>query len=277
MILQSNEQLEHLIVKLLAQKPNLTAGEIQKRIEKKENAAYSIQGIYKELRKLQNEGVAVKVKNRFSLRIPWALDFMALADIMSQTYLNPQALLYLLPEKGRKFRWKFTSLLRTNDFWSQILLVMFQKSSTKKLFGSQMHPWWHLAQPQLEAQYVKSVGRVGGTLYIIIYGRTHLDRLAEPFWKEHVVYSFGHNPFNLPLNVYITMMDDYIVTITIDSETARRMEALYNGAKRADVFDFEEVMRFFNHKAKAVCQIENNPKKAAIWRKKFSRFFGEKF
>lgn len=277
MILQSHEQLEHLMVKLLAQKPNVTAVEIQKRTARGEHTAYSMQGIYKELRKLQNEGVVVKVKNRFSLRIPWALDFMALADVMSHTYLNPQALLSLLPKKGEKLRWKFTSLLRANDFWTQILLIMFQKSPTKKLLGSQMHPWWHLPQPHLEAQYVRSVGRVGGTLYIIIYGNTYGDRLAIPFWKEHVVYSFGHNPFNWPLNAYITMMDDYIVTLTIDSETARRMDALYKSAQRADDVDFKAMVEFFNRPMKAVFQVEQNPKKASLWRKKFSRFFGETF
>ncbi len=277
MLLHAQENLEDFIVKALAIKPALSADALQKLVHQAAGKRFSIQGIYQKLRKLQRGGVVVKAKQSYSLRLPWILDVISFSDSLSLTYFKNQGDLSLLPHTGKKVSWKFTNLLRLNDFWSQILLLLFKHSKTKKLLGSHAHPWYHFAQPKQEEQYIKSVGLIGGALYLIIYGDTYLDKWAEPYWKKHVVYSFGKNPLKLPVNRYVNLMDDYVLTITFDHATTSKIETLYKNTTSEQDVRVEDVLEVFHGKVNARFQIEHNAKRAGVLRKKFERFFGEKF
>lgn len=68
MLLQVKESLEDLIVKLLVEKPDLSAAQIYQKVTRLRKI--TLQAIYKELRKLQGAGVVVKLKKRYSLRLP---------------------------------------------------------------------------------------------------------------------------------------------------------------------------------------------------------------
>ena len=132
MILQTKENLEDFIVKTLADKPSLTVAQINKELVRNAKK-YTPQAIYKELRKLQKEGVLFKLGNQYTLRLPWVFDFVSLADKLSTTYTERPQLSLILPEINKKEIWHFSDLLKMNDFWSHILLILIQQVSLKFL------------------------------------------------------------------------------------------------------------------------------------------------
>jgi len=68
MLLGTKETIQDKIILYLTKHPNSAAEHIHRAIEKKQTV--SIQAIYQALRSLQREGVVVKEKTSYSLRIP---------------------------------------------------------------------------------------------------------------------------------------------------------------------------------------------------------------
>ena len=238
----------------------------------------SLQKFYKELRKLQSSGVVFKLKQSYGLRLPWAIDFMSLADTISNTYVNPPLLSSILPDKNKKKIWHFDNLLKLNDFWSHILLILIQHSKKKILLGWNPHPWFHLVQAKQEEQYLKSLGLAKSKLYLIIGGNTYLDRWTEKFLNKKVVeYSFGKSVFEKNRSIYLNVIDDYVVTVKMDTKTNQEIENLYKNIISVENMNIATMLRIFHSKVKASVWLEKNLRKADILRGRFTKFFGVKF
>jgi hypothetical protein len=277
MLLQAKENLEELIVKMLAEKPNLLASDIHKEIIKT-NKRYSLQAVYKELRKLHRGGVIVKTGQKYNLRLPWAIEFVSLADSISHAYLDSPSMASILPDIHKKEIWHFNNLLKMNDFWGHLLLILVQQSKKKILLGWNHHLWFHLAQTKQEEQYIKSLGLADGKLYLIVGSDSYLDKWAEKFLNKKVVqYFFGKSNFEKDYSKYINVIDDYLLIIKLDKKMTRMIEGLYQKTKSAEDIDFSTVFDIFNRKTNVSIWLEKNPKKTDIVRRRFKRFFGVDF
>lgn len=98
MFLGDNKNLENIITLLLAKHGELEAENIWKKIKPE----ISIQGIYRVLRKLQKEGVIIKAKQKYSLRIPWILDLSDLINKTEKIYLQEKYIAKFLPTKNKQ-------------------------------------------------------------------------------------------------------------------------------------------------------------------------------
>lgn len=206
------------------------------------------------------------------------LDFVSLADTASAAYLDAPSFASILPASNKKEIWRFNNLLKMNDFWSHILLLLIQQSEKKILLGWNPHPWFHLVQTKQEEQYLKSLGLAKGKLYLIVGGSTFLDRWAEKFWaKEIIEYSFAKSIFDKDRSTYLNIIDDYVVTVKLDHQTTRAIENLYSKTLPASDLNFASVFKIFQSKVKASVWLEKNLKKAKMIKGRFTRFFGVKF
>lgn len=277
MILQADKNLEDYLVEFLTERPNIDVHHIREslfQIGKK----YTIQAIYKGLRKLQNGGVVVKTGKSYSLRIPWVIDLKNISDQAYKNYFESPSIASLLPEIGKKEIWHFTNLLKLNDFWSQILLLLIQQSKNKILLGYNPHTWFHLVQTEKEHQYLKSIGLAKGKLYLIIGGKSYLDRWAQKYFDKKVVeFSFAKSPFEEKVNDYINVIDDYVITVKIDQTTNKAIDKLYSTISAIENINISEILRIFDSNVKASIWAEKNPEKAEKIRRKFKNFFGVNF
>ena len=274
MLLRANENLEDLIVRILARKQKLAAKQIHKNICN-ETKSYSLQGVYKELGKLQNEGVVVKNKGVYSLRLPWILELVSLADTMARQYIESIPGDLILPSENKKTTWYFTSLFRLNDFWSQILLHIIQQSTSKTVLAWNAHPWVHLAQTRQEAQFIRSLKLAHSKMYLIVGGKTALDTWAQQFWDPSIVeYSFNKSTYDNNRNEYINIIDEYILTIKLTNDMADQIEQLYQQTTSIDVLNVADIIELFNSRTKAKITLEKNHRKAKIHVQRFKRFFG---
>lgn len=275
-MIKERKQLSHFIVKALAQEPSLDVSELNKYIVAESGKNYSIQGLYKELKNLQQEGVLFKLGNKYSLRLPWVLDFVSLADSLSRVYVERPQFSNILPEIGKKEIWHFSNLLKMNDFWSHLLLILLKQSKNKILLGWNPHPWFHLVQTEKEEQYIKALKLVKSKLYLIVGGNTFLDKWTEKFWKEkNIKYSFGKSDFQDQRSLYVNVVDDYVVTIKLDSKTSQAIDQIYQETKTINDLDLSAIISIFNQKTNASIWLEKNPEKAKKIGIKFKKFWGK--
>ena len=278
-MITKRENLEDYIIKILAKDPFKTAKELAYQIQLESEKNYSIQGLYKELKQLQDEGVLFKLRNKYSLRLPWVLDYISFADLLAKTYVERPQLTTLLPEIGKKEIWHFSNLLKMNDFWSHLLLILIEKSADKRLLGYNPHPWFHLVQTDKEEQYIKSLKLVESKLYLIIGGNTFLDQWTKKFWgdDETIEYSFGKSDFHKERSLYLNVVDDYVITVKLDQKLSQAIDTIYDQTNNIDSLDIPSVISLFSQGTKASIWLEKNPEKAKKIRVKFTKFWGIDF
>lgn len=274
MLLETNQKLDDLIVEKLSRKTSLTADLLHDQLLEG-GKEFTIQALYKTLRRLEEAGVVVKNKKKYSLRLSWVADLADLAKSASINYLKSAKA--SLPKKGRRIIWHFSNLLALNNFWSQVLLLLIQYSDQKKLLTWMPHPWYHLVYSEQEEQYIRSLTLTDTQLYLINGGTTFLDHWAERYWQsENIEYSSAQSVFSKEeSNIYLNIIDDYVLRVKLDDKITAEIEKLFQSTKSMDDVEFSELFRVFGQKVQANMWLENNPEKAAAYSKKFKNFFGK--
>ncbi|MSU55698.1 MAG: hypothetical protein EXS51_00075 [Candidatus Taylorbacteria bacterium] len=275
MLFGTKEQLEERIIRLLGEKTPLIAGEIRMHLGRKPP---SIQGVYKALRALQREGALVKFKKQYSLQMAWVLSLFSFTDSLSKMYLDATHE-HLIPDRGQKRSWKFTNLLRLNELWSHLLLILSSGPDRKKLLGWNPHLWFHLVQTKQEKQYINALSQAGRKLYVIIGSKSFLDTWAATSFlsKETVTYSFGKSPFHGKNTAYKNIIGDYVLTVTLHPTTLEQIEELYRTTSSFSPTLIQKAITLFTDSKPAKITLEHHTRKAAQLRRKFEQFFGEKF
>ncbi len=272
------KNLSQYIIQSLSSQQFLEVSDLLKKITEASGKDYSIQGLYKELKKLQEEGVLFKLGNQYSLRLPWVLDFISLADSISATYIERPQLPLILPEINKKEIWHFTDLLKMNDFWSHVILALLQQSKNKILLGWNPHPWFHLVQTKQEEQYIKSLKLANSKLYLIVGGDSFLDRWTEKFWdKKMMEYSFGKSDFHNERSTYFNVVDDYVLTVKLDPKISQSIDDIYKNTKSLNDLDLQSIFSIFHQKTKSSVWLEKNPERARKIGIKFKKFWGIDF
>ena len=273
MLLQIKETLDETIIRLLGPHPRIAAGVLHKKILT-EGKKCTLRAVYKELAKLEAQGVVVKVEDKYSLRLTWVVHLLSYADLLYDTHLDPQHLSSLIFEAKQKVTWKFSSLRKLDMGVTQIILALHKLCPKKALCLWCPHQWFEVAHPEKQQQFLKANEISGIKRYHIIGGDTFLDRLCLQYLPKNSVYSFAESPFAEERSRQYTIIGDYLYTAKLDEQSVRRIEALFSKVKSARDIKQEEVDQIFGGKAKCSVALEHNPKKALALKKKFATFFG---
>lgn len=282
MLLGANHSLEDTVIPLIAQKGRTTAQDLHQKIGK-QHAEVTIQGIYRVLRKLQKEGVIVKEKKVYSLRIPWLLDIMLLVDTMEKTYLQENYMSHLLPmEEGQQRIWYFTNNLKMSDFWSQLLLAMAKKSDKKISLNYCPHAWFHLVQKEQEEQFVKTFLQSIHKDYIIIGGKTALDQYtAKALSPYEAECSYLANPdeyIEKDRSKYICIIGQFVLIISLEPQVATKIDTFYKDVWHSDEISSADMLHLLSdlltERTKIKIVLKNNHILAKKYYKKFEKVFG---
>lgn len=162
-------------MQLLTTEPGSSASQLQKLISRQRPT--TLQGVYHELGKLQDQNVVIKVGQAFFLNITWANELLNFADTLYEKYFNStEALSFLLNEKKRQ-SWKFTSGIRADDFYVHASLALCRAMKCKEIFEWVPHPWFFLVDSEKkEKRYQQTLQREKIRIYCAIGGDSTLDR-----------------------------------------------------------------------------------------------------
>ena len=269
------EKLSETIIGLLAKEANLTAPQLLQEV-KRQGKIFGLRAMYKELKNLQRQGVVVHFRRRYSLLIPWTLDFLKVAESMSDTYLESVALASL-PKVGQKLSYRFDNLYSLNDFWSQLITFVITRSNKKVIYGWAPHNWYNLVKSDNEQQYIDSLRTAKVKQYLIIGGKTYLDKFAEKFWtKANVELSTAASPFHSQQSVYFDAIGSYVISLKLDHKMTAEIERLYQTTSSLDGMDLPAIISVFHQKTRAILTLEHNTAKARKIKGRFSRYFGIK-
>jgi len=261
MLLASKQNLEELIVRELAKKSSSSVKEL------KENLNFSIPALYKELKKLQEQGVLIKTKDKYSLSLSWILNLVELSDSIYDTYIDSASTSQILPEEGESKSFNFTSLSKVDDFWIHAMLAMLQNSDSKRLFQWVPHPWFYLINSHKSFPFHNALRTAGAKVDNIIGGNTFLDREGQKITTPGVYeLNYAESKFQKNRTKYYSVSDTYLLTVHIKETKAREIDSFYNSINCKEDLNLSKIIDLNTRDAKTKITIEKNPAKVKkIW------------
>jgi hypothetical protein len=274
MLKQRDQKLDELLINLLADCPSLSAPELWKKTANRPRS-YTIQAIYQELRKLQRQGVILKVGNKYSLKLAWVLEMISLADRMYDTHVEAAPLPQVLPEPNSSVSWRFSDVHRMDAAWTHLGLGLSRHSPDRSCFLWAPYAWFHLAHHADEEQFLRGMELSGAKYYVVIGSDTYLERRYVRFLrKSFCECSFAPGLFARPCSDYIMVAGDFVLTVRFDRESLESIAALMASVKSARDIQIGRIADVFKQPMKIGLKLENRPAKAAKLRKHFCEFFG---
>jgi hypothetical protein len=273
MILTKHSSLEDHLVTALGREHMLSAADLYSRVTSTYGRC-SIQAVYKELRKLQNLGVVVKSREKYSLSLSWILNLAELVDQMYYGHAEPKHLEVTLSPRSAKQSYTFTKLTKVDDFWIHSLLSLLQNSKEKILYQWIPHPWFHLIHSEKSWPFHNALRVSGFQVKSIIGGNTFLDQHSKRTTTEGVYeFSYRKGPFHDLRDEYYSVTDRHLLTVKLDQQKTNQLERLYSSIKSFDDFDVASVVEAVNSPGQIKLTIESSPKKIRpIW-KQFREYF----
>lgn len=278
MLSSGNKNLENYVVAILAKHGRVSANKMHKIINTN-NIPCTIQGIYRVLRKLQKEGVIVKEKQAFSLRISWLLELSELVDEMEETYLRQDYTKQLLPDYGDRHIWRFTNLFKMNDFRAQLLLSIAKHSNKDVALHYLPHTWHVLIQRQKELKFTETFSQEFRKSFTMIGSRSYLDKYALSIMKDHChngeFYLSAEDEY-IEKNraLYIDVVDDYVLVTKLGKVIDGRITQLYDNTPEGADVDSVDILPICTNKVKIKMTLKKDSKKAGIYRRRFQKVFG---
>ena len=280
----------HRIVAVLSHRPGLTAQQILDSVASTD-FEISQSGLYKELEKLLRGGIVFKLGKEDRLHLNWVMELFNLSSVLQQNYFDNSPFLQELLHDGSKVRWKINNLYRANDLFTNVVLQLVRRSTQKLHLSWNAHPWFHLLQTEAEVIFFKALKMNSVRMYKIIGSDTPLARWSEQFWDpEMVVWSYAESPFHSQVESYVTVVDDFVVTLQVSSKISRKLDTLYNSVAlvqrnrksktaHADLsyfgLDPRLLTLLFDERTNCSLTVQRSVRKAGRVRQQYEGYFGK--
>lgn len=274
MLQSSSTALRELIIMELAKHSSIEVAAFQQALERR-NLKFTRQGIYKELRGLEKSGVVFRHQGRYGLLLTWILSLVNLADEMYDTHIEGLSIDSLFGEGRRKETWCFHDTLRLQDFWTQIIFLLYKDSSTKLMRQWIPHPWFSLAQHEKSWQFFEAMKIGGYRMQSIVGGDSYLDHEYSSSVPLGDAYQccFAESPFHEERSRYYGLIDDFLITVDLDEEMTARIEALFSAVKSAADLSPSSVVNLFASPGDHRLSLERGTRNVARVRRMFDGYF----
>jgi len=198
---------------------------------------------------------------------------------MQSTHLNERYLEKILPTMaGDKKTWKFTSVLRATNFWSQILLSVVHKTKAEVTFSYSPHLWFEWIVQGPETQYRDAYLDLTKQ-FIMVGSRSFLDRhMVENLSPDHPNEEryLAHESERVIQNqsTHLDIVDDYVLTVKLGKKFTTELEKLYASAHSEEEIDGHTLYKTFSGTKNIKLVLEKDGAKAEKYRRKFKKIFG---
>jgi hypothetical protein len=273
MLLTTEPSLEQITLRLLAAHPQLTAERIRQKASEG-GKAYSHAAVYKVLSRLQANGLVVRAMSRYSLSLSWVFDLLTFADNVSRTYFSDSYIGSLIPAAGSKLTWKFSDLVRCNDFWNQLLLALLKHTPAQDVFAWVPYPWFVALQDDRESRLHQAFRMSRRKFYTNFGPAGHFEPAVRKLYKhKNQTISFARGPLAEVENSYIDVIGDYILTVTLPSDAARNIQRQLHELGENKETTPGKILSVISAPCKIKVVLECSPKKASRLKRDFLAFF----
>ncbi len=273
MLLGTEQKLAEIIIELFRRYPQLGEAEIHEKVVLIKPVTH--RAIFKELSKLVHQGILVRVKGRYSIKVTWILELLQLGDDLTKQTLNKKSLDLQIPKPGERIKWRFRDIRRMDTFWVQLMFVLFSISSTKKMHVWCPHFWFHLLDFGKELQAMGAMKKGNNKHFLIIGSDSYIDKLPTRYWNKEVYeWSYAQGPFEGENRRYLDIIDDFVLTVLFQADFTKELDLICkNINNERDLYTYD-LKSFFDKPSLTTLTLEHNPQKAKKLRKKFVDFFG---
>jgi hypothetical protein len=267
-------QLEKKIIHLLTDGSALSVNEIQTRLGAV-GAVYSVQAIYHVFRKLRRQGVILKVSNRFSLGLNWALDLLDLARQIESKLMQSVPINQVLPAPNQQLSWSFAGLLALDDFWVQLMLILFERSSEKRMYNFCQHPWFYYAQQSKLEKFYRVLTRRQSKVYLVIGGHSYLDQeFSRNVSKQ--LYCCSHasgKQVGGTTYLHVMVIGEYVIKVRLPKRIGDEIDNAFHTAQNKTVPTLLSLQRIISQQTHARLSVVHNSRLAAKLCKRFEALF----
>lgn len=267
MFFTDSKQLNEIIVECLLGGEGVEGKEICAYV-KKQKPIVSKQAIYFALRKLIGELVVFKVDKKYMVNRFWKEKML---NLFQQ---GKQNLLLSALSEGSVLSYRFSNLSLGYFYWAHVLndlLRIVPKGSDVLLLGQ--HHWFIMRDGEVERETLRGLLEGGNAVYSFAAGDGALDVVTKKIldfdWLQMVI---GQRNL-VPMEQYFSVMNDYIIKLSLTEETASAIESFYqvnDEVTKESRMLFAELM---NDSAPVRMKIIRNATKAEKLQKKVMKYF----
>jgi hypothetical protein len=273
MLLATHQKLAEQIVQCFRAAPYLSAVEIAQRVQVLQSVTQ--RAVFKELAKLVDQGVLVKARGKYAVKVTWILELLQLGEDLTKHALNPQSINLQIPGPGQRFRWRFRDIRRMDSFWVQLMFVLFTLSTSKHMYVWSPHFWFHLLDLNKELQAMRAMQKGGNMHFLMIGSDSFIDRLPSKYWNPKVYHwSYAAGPFASERRRYFDVIDDYILTVLFPESFVKELDALCERVRSKQELALIARSGLFTRPVEISLTLEHNTAKAGRLRGKFQEYFG---
>ena len=250
---------------LFFQRHTLAASQIQ--IDLAKSASYSLVAIYAELKRMQDEKMLIKEKDRYILSLAWVLDARLSLDnvyrsLLQASQFDSRVLTSDSTVAGRQ-NWKFSSIYQMNNFWVQLILVLLAKSESKIVYEYIPHLWFAYIEPERDMQYQRTFRTVQSKIEIMVGGDSYLDRFPlrrknPPAYRCY----FSDIPFQDLRSTCYCMIDSWLITIRYPQKAGKDFDRCFSQSDRLREDAIPLLWSLLNRQQNVTVKLEHNTRKA---------------
>jgi hypothetical protein len=223
----------------------------------------TLQAVYKALKKLTDEAVLLKHKNKYSLDNVWRRQLILLLQpVETFPELHP----------NESITYSFKSLPQLDAYWKHI-----QEGSTKDIqttyFFCPHQYWWFVpGRRDSEIQFYKQFEENKRNAVLLLGGSTAVDKqlrslISNPYVQVHTE---THN--TLHIEDTITVKNDIIISTRLPKSVSTKIQHVFS--KNLPMEETENLLRgIFSRKIAVKIRIERNAKKAEKLTKQIGKYF----
>jgi DNA-binding PadR family transcriptional regulator len=232
------------------------------------------QGFYKALRKLQRDEVVVIYKKTVSLDRIWVRKIVTMLEPLLNTNIENQNSVHELHlEDKESATYTFTNIKNLDTFWGYLQNTFVHKTDpSEPIFSYDPHYWFYIARKDREKELLKDLMAHKRQFLMTAGGTSPLDKLIKnDFDGDYLQYNYK-KMFVKP-NYYVTLMGDYVIEVTLDTEISEKIEKIYQESHELTDQIINTLKEFLMVRNKNKIKISKNKKKAAVLRKKMQKDF----
>jgi hypothetical protein len=273
MIPSTQPNLEQTLLRALAKEPHLSAATL--RLLASTERRFSQAAVYKVLHKLQHEGVVVRAGAHYSLSLGWVFELLTFADTTAKRYFSESYVRTLIPAAGKRLSWRFSDLIRCNEFWNQLLLALLKQSDTPEVFSWVPYPWFAILDDQRESRLHQAFRMSGRRFYTNFGHAGSLEPIVKKLYNhKNQVISFAKGPLSDSSHTYVDVVGDYLLSVNLASDVSRRIQVAFAGNGGREKVHPARHLAALTARCKVSVTLEHSPRKASRLRGDLRDFFG---
>lgn len=233
------------IISVLLKEPGISAEALRSRVAKLRGGSVTVQGIYKDLRRLQALRVVFKGRGKFYLSLSWLLDSRELIEAGISAHTERSVVQGFLPGIGESRSWNFTDIHAMDRFVSNMVLALQLHGSSKTSYHWVPYPWFAAYYPDRVQPFLREFQRSGLKAYGFLGARsrlTHEIAAAQKRFGHH--WSVGNPGFQHSDHTSLTIKPPYILSVRYPKravEVFRKFFALRNAPSPAAFAPFHDL------------------------------------